>query len=278
MRVTSQSLSTQIIEDMQQAYQRLASAQEVATTGLKINSLSDDPRGATQALGLLSFQSSLDQYQRNINSAQPLLQQQDSVLGDVVNGLTQAKQIALQAANSINTPAEQQAAAAQIQQIFSQLLADANTSVGNRFLFGGFLSGAAPFAQGANGVSYLGDNGNVTIQTSPTSSLSTNLPGSQVFQGAGVDGGVGIFDVLQDLQTILQGNGASNALNLAVNLDSRIAAGSGFSPPDAVGTEATPGTFTGEANYSTTVTVFDSQGQAHNLTLLFAKTGAATFK
>jgi flagellar hook-associated protein 3 FlgL len=278
MRVTSQSLSTQLSDSLQQAYQRLAKAQEIVTSGQKINHLSDDPVSAIQVLGLRSIENSLAQYKRNIDNSQPFLQQADTTLSNVTDALNKAKTIALQAANGTNTATDNQSSAAQVEQILQQVLSESNTTVGNRSLFGGFLNGSPAFTQGTNRVDYQGDNGQIFIQTSPNSSLPINLRGNQVFQGAGVPGGVGIFDVLQDLQSTLQGSGAANSVNLAVNLDGTLSAGSGFSPTDAVGTEANPATFTAEANFSTTVTVFDSLGQAHDLTFLFAKTGAATFK
>ena len=256
----------------------MARAQEIVTSGRQINRFSDDPIGATRVLGLRSFEDSLSQYKRNIDNTLPFLQQADSVLSDVTDGLTRVKELGLAMANDTNSPVERQAAANEVHQIFLQMISEANTKVENRFLFGGFLNATAPFVQGANAVDYLGDNGQISIQTSPTASLAINLLGNQVFQGAGVVDGVGIFDTIQDLETILRGTSSPNALNLAINLDSALAAGGGFSPPDAVGTEASVATFTGEADFSTQIAVFDSSGQAHNLTFLFAKTGAATFK
>ena len=278
MRVTSQSLSTQVADSLQQAYQRLAQAQEIVTSGQKINHLSDDPVSATQVLGLRTIEDSLARYKRNIDNSQPFLEQADTALSNVSDALNQAKQIALQMANGTYTAVDRQSSAAQVQQILQQVLSESNTTVGNRFLFGGFLNGSPAFVQGANGVSYQGDNGQIFIQTNPNNSLPINLLGNQVFQGAGVPGGVGIFGALQDLESTLQGGSAVNSVNLAVNLDAALATGTGFSPTDAVGTEATPATFTGEANFSTTVAVFDSSGQAHDLTFLFAKTSATTFK
>ncbi len=278
MRVTSQSLSTQIIDGLQQAYQRVAQAQEVVTSGRRINHLSDDPIGATRVAALRSVEASLAQYQSNINNSQPFLESADTVLSNVTDGLNRAKEIALSMANDTNTAVDRQSAAAEVQQIFQQILALGNTTVENRALFGGYLNGSAAFAQSANRVNYQGDNGQISIQTSASGSLPINLLGNQVFQGVGTVGGVGIFDVLQDLQSTLQGGSSANSLSLAVNLDSTLTAGTGFTPTDAVGTEATPGTFTGEASFSTGMTVFDSLGQAHNLTFLFAKTGASTFK
>jgi flagellin-like hook-associated protein FlgL len=165
-----------------------------------------------------------------------------------------------------------------VRHIFLQALSVANTKVENRFLFAGFLNGAAPFAETSTAVNYLGDNGQIFIQTSAASSLPINLLGNQVFQGAGVVNGQGVFDVLRDLERLLEGTSFVNSLALGVNLDAALAAGPGFSPPNAVGTEAPPATWLGEANFSTLVSVFDSKGQAHNLTFLFAKTGANTFR
>jgi flagellar hook-associated protein 3 FlgL len=278
MRITSQMISTQVNDGLQRAYQRLARAQEVITSGRRINHLADDPVGATRVLDLRNFENTVAQFKRNIDNSTPLLEQADTAFDDVVQGLTRAKELTVQMANDIYSPAERQAAGREVRQIFEQMLSVANTKVGNRFLFGGFVNGAAPFAENATGVNYLGDNGEIRIQSNAASTLPINFVGSQVFQGAGAAGGQGIFDVLKDLQSLLNGQSAPNALSLAVNLDDSSAAGMGFSSVDAVGTEAPAATLLSEANFSTTVTVFDSQGTGHNLTFLFARTGATTYK
>jgi flagellin-like hook-associated protein FlgL len=82
---------------------------------------------------------------------------------------------------------------------------------------------------------------------------------------------------MRDLESLFNGQSAPNSIRLAVNLDDSTLVGPGFSPPNAVGTEAPAATFLGEADFSTTVTVFDSKGAGHNLTFLFAKTGTATY-
>jgi flagellar hook-associated protein 3 FlgL len=277
LRVTNQSQSTQIIDNLQQAYQRVAQAQKQVSSGRRINQLSDDPIGATRSLALRNVEASLTQYQTNINTAQPFLQQADTVLSDVTDALNRARELALQLANDTYSPADRQAAASEVQQLQQQVLSLSNTMVGNRTLFGGYLNGSPAFTQGSAGVDYVGDNGQIQVQTSATNNLPINLIGSQVFQGAGSPGAVGVFDVLRDLQSLLQGSGTTNTLKLAVNLDSATASGSGFSPTNAVGSEATPATLTGEANFSTTLTAYDSKGTAHDLTFLFAKTGATTY-
>jgi len=278
MRVTSQSLSTQVIDSLQQAYQRVAQAQEVITSGRRINHLSDDPVGATRTMVLRSYGESLSQYKRNIDNSLPFLDQADSVLSRVFDGLNRAKEIALAMANDTNAPADRQSAAVEVHQILLQILSEANTKVENRSLFGGYLNGTAAFTQAASGVQYEGDNGEIAIQVNPTSSINLNLLGNEIFQGVRVAGGTGIFDALQDLEAVLRGGQSSTNMSLAVNLDANLVAGSGFSPANAVGTEASAATFLGEADFSTAISVFDSKGQAHDVTFLFAKTAATTFK
>ena len=277
MRVTQQTISGQVIEGLQRAYQRVAKAQEIVTSGRRINHLSDDPIGAARALGLRSFEEALAQYQRNVDNSQPFLAQTDVVLGDVVSGLIRAKELTLAMVNDTNSPVERQATANEIHQILEQILSQANTKIENRFIFGGFLNGAAPFVRSLNRINYRGDNGIIESQSNPTSTLAINLIGSEVYQGAGVIGGQGVFDSLEDLEAVLRGTGAPNALALKVNLDAAITAGTGFAETDAVGTEALPAALTAEADFSAPLTVFDSQGERHDLNILFAKTGAATF-
>jgi flagellar hook-associated protein 3 FlgL len=102
MRVTQQTISIQVNEGLQRAYQRVARAQEQVTSGRRINHLADDPIGATRALRLRGFEESLAQYQRNLDNTRPFLEGADTVLEDVGSALTRVKEIALAMANEIN--------------------------------------------------------------------------------------------------------------------------------------------------------------------------------
>jgi len=277
-RVTTLSLSRQVTGELEKAFERMAEAQEKVTTGRRINRLSDDPLGAVRVLDLRSFGASLDQYERNMNVGLPLLEQADAALDSVGRLLIRAKELAIAMANDTNTAKTRQISAVEVRQIFLQLISMANTRVGDNYIFGGFKNGAAPFAEGMGVVNYSGDGGEIDMQVNASTNVAVNLLGNKVFQGAGVADGVGLFDVLLDLETVLNGGSNANTFSLAVNLDSSTTAGTGFTPADAVGTEATRTAWLAEADFSTEVTVFDSLGTAHDLTFLFAKTGATIYK
>lgn len=273
MRVSTQTLFLQTHEGMQHALRRLAELQEAVASGKRINDFDDDPIGAVRALDLRSLEARLGQYDKNINTGLPILEQSDATLGEVVNVLGRAKELALQMTNDSNSTQDRVVAAAEVQQLFQHLLSLANTKVGDQHIFAGFKNGAAPFS--ATGA-YNGDNGEIAIQADASTSVTLNVPGNKVFQGAGVTGGAGLFDVLRDLQSVLQGGTGLTPLSLsmAVNLDAAaVTPGSAF----PAGPDDTPANWQAGSNFSTAVTLFDSLGTAHDLTVLFRKTGATTW-
>ncbi len=272
-------LFLQVNEGLEQALRRLAEAQEVVSTGRRLNRLSDDPGGALRALDLRGVERSLDQYERNIDQGRLFLEETDQVLGQVGEILQRAKELALALANDTQTAQDRQGAATEVRELRSRLLSLANTLVAGRYLFGGFRNGSAPFAGGLGGVTYSGDGGEISIPVSASANTALNLPGNRVFQGTEIPEGVGLFDVLFDLEVVLNANNDPNgmrALSLAVNLDATAAAGS--TPPFPPGPDDTPGAWQAASHFSTTVTVFDPLGEAHPLTFFFRHSAANTWE
>src|SRR3712207_2150012 len=99
MRITTSMMSAQVTHGLQQAYRRVADAQETVTTGRRINHLSDDPIGATRTLRFRGFEAALSQYERNIQNSVPFLEQADATLGAVTENLQRAKEITLAMVN-----------------------------------------------------------------------------------------------------------------------------------------------------------------------------------
>ena len=186
-----------------------------------------------------------------------------------------SRELAISMASDSNSTADRQLTATEVRRLVDHLVSLGNTAAGDRYAFAGFVNAAAPFTtvtDAATGrvtaVNYGGDGAALTTPINTSSALTFNLTGNQVFQGAGVRGGVNLFDAVIDLERVLAGSSASNSLKLGVNLDS------GAVPPGTnlttLGPADTIANWLGAANFSTNVTIFDSKGQAHVLTLLFA--------
>ena len=209
MRVTQQTISTQVTERLQRSYQRLARTQEAVSTGYRINHLSDDPIGAARVLGLLGFEQSLNQYEKNLDAALSAFEPADSVLDSVVDRLVRAKELAISMANDTNSSDQRLQTSKEVRELLNQVVNFANTQVGNRFIFAGFINDAPPFSESGGAVSYAGDGGEIFVQTSSISSIAINVPGDRLFQGVGLAAGVDIFDIYLDLESALQNNDVS---------------------------------------------------------------------
>src|SRR4051794_24051148 len=127
IRVTPLTLVDQAIGNVQHNYSRLSVLQTQASTGLRINQVSDDPAAAVRALLADAGNTRLDSYHQNISDAQGKLNLSVSTLTSVGQLLAQAKTLAIQGANAGNDPTGDRALADQVDSILHQLVSLANT-------------------------------------------------------------------------------------------------------------------------------------------------------
>lgn len=66
---------------------------------------------------------------------------------------------------------------------------------------------------------YVGDSGTVKLEMEPGVTQTVNVTGDQVFQGAGLPGGVNLFDILQQANTALRTNNQPQIQALLTQLD-----------------------------------------------------------
>jgi flagellar hook-associated protein 3 FlgL len=208
MRVNPNYTPDILTDLFQQQAQEQTYIQQLAT-GLRVNEPSDDPSAAAADVENQAQQSQTDQYLQNTSNLEGSLQSADSALSSVVSALTQAISLGTQGANGDLSASDQQTIAQQVESIQSQVVQLANTSYEGSFVFGGTASQSAPFTLDAtqpSGVLYNGNAGVNTVEIAQGSSMQVNVPGSQLFQGAGGS----VMGSLQQLVTALQsGNSAS---------------------------------------------------------------------
>jgi|HubBroStandDraft_1064217.scaffolds.fasta_scaffold00132_25 flagellar hook-associated protein 3 FlgL len=198
-----------ILNDLfQQQAQEQTYTTELAT-GLRVNEPSDDPSAAAADVENQALQSQTDQYLQNTSNLEGSLQTADSTLSSVVSALNQAISLGTQGANGDLSAADQQTIAQQVQSIQSQIVQLANTSYEGSYIFGGTATQTVPFTLDStqpSGVLYNGNAGVNTVEIAQGNSMQVNLPGNQLFQGAGGS----VMGSLQQLVTALQsGNSAS---------------------------------------------------------------------
>ena len=250
IRVTPQSLVNQAISNVQQGYSRLSVLQTQASTGKRINQVSDDPVDAVRVLLGEADNTRLDSYRQNIADAQSKLNLSVSTLTEAGQLLAQAKSLASQGVDPTNVPATDRALADQVSSLLDRLVALANTKSGDRFLYGGTDSQVAPFsvgtpdAQGRTQVAYRGADQRGSSPIGATQAVDTLYRGSEVFQSTdrartAITGGTGAAP----------GTGTDSATGqgslLVTHTSSTYVAGSGVRPgTNSIGGDTILGTNT----------------------------------
>jgi flagellar hook protein FlgE len=83
-----------------------------------------------------------------------------------------------------------------------------------------------------------------------------------------------LSDIVIDSRT-LSAPVVTSTMDIALNLDATSTVPASALPADAAGTQAAPSAWFAGSNFSTVMTVYDSLGSAHDLTLVFRKTATA---
>lgn len=170
----------------------LLATQQKLASGRRTLSPADDPVASSEALRVRQASALNEQYAGNQRAAQTVLQQADSVLGDVSTLLTDVRVLAVAAGNAGLQYSDRQSMAQELSGQLAQLISLANSNDGTgRYLFGGYSDGAAPFSQSVAGVAYNGDQGSRALQVTDTRAMAVSDSGAEVFQH--IPRGNGVF-------------------------------------------------------------------------------------
>ncbi len=223
MRISTQQLYGSGTGGIQRLQSELYTLQNQVNTGRRIVTPKDDPVGAAQALVVSQSQSVNALYIKNQQTATTKLSALDNTLDGVGTELKSIYENALAAGNGSYSDSERAAVASELSERLKNLISLANSQDGTgRYVFAGFQSTSAPFAQSANSspyslsngyVNYTGDDGVQTLQVSASQTLGTSEPGSEVFMrikdSAGNVTGRSVFDAVQNMVNFLNTPGAS---------------------------------------------------------------------
>jgi flagellar hook-associated protein 3 FlgL len=212
MRVNP-NITPDILSAIWNTQQQENTAMQQLSTGKRVNSPSDDPAAAAALVGNLTESDQTDQFIKNTSNVEGMLQTADSTLSSVVSVLNQAISLGVQGATGTMSLTDQQGIAQQIVGIQKQVMQLANTSYQGVYIFAGTASTQPPFVTDTtqpSGVAYQGNSNTNTVEIGTGRSIQTNIPGDQMFQGAGGD----VMGSLQNLVTALQ-SGNNTAIGTA---------------------------------------------------------------
>ena len=197
MRISTNEAFRNGIEAIQREQSKLAETQLQLSSGKRILTPSDDPRGAVRALDLRQGIAAVEQYGRNGTLAQSRLQREESVLARMGDALQRVRELTVQAANATQTDSSRGAIALELRQVLDNMIDAANTRDANgEFIFAGYRSTSQPFVTNAAGdVEYLGDEGQRRVAIAPGQTIAISDGGSNFMT---VPRGNGVFVVTPD--------------------------------------------------------------------------------
>ncbi len=180
MRITTNTVSENIVRQIQQLGTQQAKLQTQVATGQRIFQPEDNPTAVGRVLGLESEQRRLSQFANNAGRALEVSQATFSGLQQIKKVSDRATEIGTLGTGAIGTDASR-AYASEVDQLLEHTLQLANTRFRNDYLFAGTAVSAAPFTatRDATGkvtaAAYAGNSDRSAIQLSENSTI---MPGS----------------------------------------------------------------------------------------------------
>ncbi|QWZ08478.1 flagellar hook-associated protein FlgL [Nocardioides panacis] len=199
-RITQRLMVERSLSSLQLGLGRLSTAQEKLSTGRVINRPSDSPTGTNDAMRLRADLAANAQYSRNADDGSSWLGQADSTMTSMLDSVRRARDLMVQGASTGSAGTDARTAlAAELTQIRSGLIDEANTTHLGRPLFGGTTVG--PQAYDASGA-YVGDTNSINRTVGKGVSVAVNVTGPAAFSSGTDD----LFTVLSDAIDQLQNN------------------------------------------------------------------------
>ncbi len=181
MRITTSMLNDRVVFNMQRSIRRFLTMQMQLSTGRKINTPSDDPIGTQRDLIYRTELKKNEQYRKNITQGLNWMQSYDSILGELKNLVSSAKEIGVAMSNGVYDEVARQGSANEVESIFERLVQLANSEMEDKYIFSGHRINTKSLVASNNGVVYAGDDGRLQFQIDTSSRMDINLTAREVF-------------------------------------------------------------------------------------------------
>ncbi len=185
MRITNLMLHQQALASLATNVEALSRIQEQVSSSKRLLRPSDNPTDVRSAVQVRDALAELDQFLRNIATAERSTSAADTALGAAGDILQRARELAIQGANGTLSASDRATMASEVEQLARALVGQARTKVGDQYLFSGFQTATAPYTEapaGSAAVSaYQGDGGAIVARIGPAATMVINLPADTTF-------------------------------------------------------------------------------------------------
>ncbi len=188
MRITNRMLHERALGSLKTNVAALARVQEQVASTRRLVRPSDDPADVRSAVKARDGLAEMEQFVRNITTAQRSVDAADVALGAAGEIAQRARELAIQGANGTLSASDRQTMALEVEQLARQLVGHAGAKVGDQYLFSGFQTDNPPYVEAPPGSAlvgaYQGDAGTIVTRIAAGTTMTVNLTADAVFEPA----------------------------------------------------------------------------------------------
>jgi flagellar hook-associated protein 3 FlgL len=186
MRISTTQFYEVTTQNYQRNYANVVKTGEEVSSGIKLNTASDDPVGAARVLQLQQQNSMLTQYKSNIGIINTNTVNTETALTSLVSSMQKARELIVAAGNGSYTDADRKSTANELQQLQNEILGLMNTQDSNgQYIFSGSKSSTVPYSMNADGTyTYNGNQTTMDLAVGDGLKLASNTTGFEAFEKA----------------------------------------------------------------------------------------------
>jgi len=200
-RITQTMLNTQLMSNLQSNYNRMEEHNMKLSTGRRINRPSDDPVGISFTMRYRGQISENNQYQRNVDAATSWLDFTDTMLDQANSVISRIRELTVQGGSGTNSKESMKASAAEVRQLYKQLVNIGNTSFRSKYIFNGQHTNLRPYDE-TNADLNKTDNTLIHYEVSLGVTVPVNVSGNDVFGQPEADDN--IYKVVNNVANFLE--------------------------------------------------------------------------
>lgn len=217
MRIAATHTYRNQLETTRRKGEEAFEAQRIAGSGRRVETPSDDPVAHRRISAVGTYRGELGAARTKVDRARAEIGAAESSLEEMSLLLTRAKELAVAMSSEPYSATDRTMAAAELAEVQESLLTFANVQVGDRYLFAGTTTNAAPFDALGN---YLGSNQAVDINLPQNATVQVTLRGDELLRGA--SGGPDIVTDMTTLVADLAGNNSAGIQAAVATMDTAL--------------------------------------------------------
>jgi flagellar hook-associated protein 3 FlgL len=199
MRVSDRQRYHQTEARVNHARSQNSSVLEKLATQKRINHVSDDPVGYSQAMRRETSINDISAYDKNIEFSKGYIERAEASLSGIHDFLIRAKELSVAMANDTYDAESRAAAAREVKEILEGIVGLANTQYGNRYVFGGFRTQTPPLSRDGR---FLGDDGAIFLQIDHGTYRQINVQARGLFEPDADERAKGRFGMIENLEIL----------------------------------------------------------------------------